>query len=203
MLKKVTLAAGIAALVIAALFAVQATASSTTLTIHKPEAPVPTNAAGKVGRSDAVFVPTLVFSSDQTAVAQPAMAAVTALDHPVAQLEKVPAGVQSVYVTHYPQAPEPTNGVTFKILTSIKQTINGKAVYITTARPNGVAKQRPLALGNNTVTLRNGTTAYTITNGPNDTPNAVTWAQDDLIITVAGGLPINQLQDLAAQVVLK
>lgn len=201
---KKTAFAVFAALAVTALSAIQPVASDSTLNIRRPEAPVPTTTAGEAGYTSAIPLPILVPRSRSGEVAQPATAAIVAADkRPVAQFTTSPAGVRSVFVTYFPQATEPQDRLAFQILASVRQDIGGQTVWVTTTRPSTALSQKQLALGNKTVTLRNGTTAYTITNGPPSTPNAVVWAKDDLIITVASTLPISQVQDLAAQVVVK
>lgn len=137
---------------------------------------------------------------------QPAKAVITAPDkRPVAQFAAPPVDLAQGLAVNFPHSrPEQDSTiVAFAILASVRYTGNGQTVLVTTARPSSAAAQQPISLGNQTIKLDDGSTAWAMTGIPTDTPNQVVFLRNDLIITVASDLPINVLRDLAGQVIIK
>lgn len=133
-------------------------------------------------------------------------AAVFAPDgRPVAQLNATPVELAQAIAVDFPEdRPERnTTTISYAILASLRYTGGGHTVLVTTARPSPAAAKRPTALGNETIQLNDGSAAWATTGIPGDMPNQVVFVQGDLIITVAGDLPIGTLKDLAAKVVIK
>ncbi len=157
-------------------------------------------------RVPAVVPPQLAPPKDAaTYVNQPVGTVITAPDkRPVAQLAAPPADIGQEMAVYFPATAATTDPATvsFQILASVRYRGDGHTVLVTTARPSGAAAQTPVALGN-PIKLADSSTAWSMTGVPSDTPNQVVFLRDDLIITVAGDLPIRSLQELAAQIVIK
>jgi len=94
--------------------------------------------------------------------------------------------------------------VAFTVLSSLEYTLGNKQhVLVTTARPSAAATQRALSLGNDAVPLPNGVTGWLTTGISGQEPNQIAFAQDGLIVTLAGDVPVGLLRGLAAQVVVR
>lgn len=106
--------------------------------------------------------------------------------------------------------------VRFTIFATLKYTLPEGEVLVSTTRPSDTATEHKFYLGDQAITLANGTPAWastvvlyssdilvTTANKELYFPNQVIWAQGDLLITVASPLPMERLQELAAQVVMK
>ncbi len=158
-------------------------------------------------RVPAVVPPPLAPPKDAaTYVNQPVGTVITAPDkRPVAQLAAPPADLARELAVYFPAIAATTDPtmVSFQILASVRYRGNGHTVLVTTARPSAAAAQTPAVLGEHTIKLADGSTAWSMTGIPSDTPNQVVFLRDNLISTVAGDLPISSLQELAAQVVIK
>ncbi len=74
---------------------------------------------------------------------------------------------------------------------------------MTTARPSPEAARESWVLGDETIQLADGSLAWVSTDKPGETPNRLVIVKDDLIITVASDLPIETIQELASQIVVK
>ncbi len=153
------------------------------------------------------IVPPLLAPPGQAGYAnQPAGEGIIAPDHrPVAQLLAPPADLAQSLAVNFPDGPSEASSATisYSILASVRYGGNGHTLLVTTARPSRAAAQQPTVLGNQTIKLRDGTTAWVTTGIPTDTPNQVVFLRDDLIITVAGDLPISSLAELAEQVIIE
>jgi len=171
------------------------------INIRRPETIVPTAVPGQTTAQSVLPVPPLIPPPNLPGkVDLRAGVAITPPDtRKVARIEPSISGLVPVSAT-YPQGVPTTGTPSYAILSSIEYTYNGKTVYVTTARPNTEAAQRPNLFGNETVQLANGTTAYVVTNQPGPTANRVMFAQGDLIITVASDLSISETRNLAARV---
>jgi hypothetical protein len=133
-------------------------------------------------------------------IAAPDARPVAQLAAPVADLPNLAV---SFPVSEAQAAGEGAARVAFEVLASVQYTGSGGRVLVTTARPSPAALQQPLGLGNKTIRLANGTTAWVTEGSRADLPNRVVFTVDDLIITVAGDLPLARLVALAAEVVMK
>lgn len=123
---------------------------------------------------------------------------------PVAQLDVVPANLQNVTVSlPTPLTPPPAAHVAYQILASVRYEGAAHSVLVTTTRPTAAAAQQPTVFGSYTTQLANGTTAWARLNMPHREPNQVVFLHNDLIITVASDLSINDIKALAAQVVIR
>lgn len=132
--------------------------------------------------------------------------AIAALDdRPVAQLAKPPASITQAIATNFPdiRPEQDATTVSYAILASVRYTGNGHTVFVTTARPSPAAARETTVFGNQTVRLADGSTAWVSTGIPGDIPNQVVLVKDNLIITVAGDLPLDDLQTLAGDIVIK
>lgn len=117
---------------------------------------------------------------------------------PVAQLGDG-RDVQQAAVYFPPQKAPAATEISYAVLSSIRYTIGGRTVFVTTARPSPAARQQTHLLGSRTVRLADGAQAWTATGLPGGTPNQVVTLQNDLIVTVAGDLPVDALNALAAR----
>lgn len=118
-----------------------------------------------------------------------------------------------------PLAAKTENGlpnVAFAILASIKYALPAGEVLVTTTKPSVAVTHYKLDLGSQEITLANGLAAWvsqpdeysggnlvTAADKALYFPNRVIWAQGDLLITVASPLPLERVQELAAEVVMK
>lgn len=114
----------------------------------------------------------------------------------VAQLSATPAGMGKVE-TFLPEQGSPDNGkISFAILSTIRYSGNGHFVYVSTVRPSIEAAKQPLGLGNQTVHLADGSTAWADSNLPGDVPNRIVMVRDGLLIAVEGDLPVEALKGM-------
>ncbi len=134
------------------------------------------------------IVPPLLAPPGQAGYAnQPAGEGIIAPDHrPVAQLLAPPADLAQSLAVNFPDGPSEASSATisYSILASVRYGGNGHTLLVTTARPSRAAVQQPTVLGNQTIKLPDGTTAWVTEGIPGDTPNQVVFLRDDLIITV-------------------
>jgi hypothetical protein len=132
---------------------------------------------------------------------------ITAPDgRPVAQLTLQPANLAQELLVSLPEGSEktePESETYYEVLASIQYIGKEQAVVVSTARPSPTAAKQANALGDKTVKLADGKTAWIIEESPiMNMPNRVVWVEDGLIITVAGNLPIDELMKLATDVVI-
>lgn len=171
-------------------------------TVRLPETP------HVVGEPQALAIPPLIQLDPTTYTPHDPRSAVTAPDgRPIAQLRRLPANLQALDVivpatVSVPQGDE----LRFVHLASVRYTIAGQQVLVTTHRPAPTVARRTLVLGRQTVQLVNGATAW-LTMGltppyPGGPTNHVVLVWDDLLISVAGDLPADQLEALAAGVTI-
>lgn len=140
-------------------------------------------------------------------VEQSARERITAMDErPVAQLrDPAAAGVGASLAVNFPdlQLTGDEDTIYYTVLASIRYSGEKHTVLVTTARPSADAAQIPTAFGSETIRLANGQSAWASEGSPGDLPNKVVLLQGDLIITIAGDLDLQNLSELAAQVVVE
>lgn len=156
------------------------------------------------GKSHVVPPPLFPPPAESTYTPHPAdQPIVSPTGNSVAQFKEMPAGLQAVAV-HFPTPSSlPAEDLYFTILASIRYTGDGRIVMVSTARPSPAAAQQPMLLGNSTINLADGSTAWVNENMPRETPTSVVTVKNDLIITVAGNLSTDELTNLAGQVVIR
>ncbi|MFT7587749.1 MAG: hypothetical protein ACI9EW_004193 [Cellvibrionaceae bacterium] len=96
------------------------------------------------------------------------------------------------------------NLVAFQVLSSIKYTLeNDLSFQITVALPSKAAAQRNLILGNNQITLSNGTNAGVTFMEKEPYPNQVMFIDEDRIITINGNAPMEMLIEISSNLDLR
>ena len=150
------------------------------------------------------IVPPLLAPPGQTDYLQQDAARIIAPDNrPIAQFAKPPADLSQSIAVNLPDVQPAQSGVvSYAILASIQYRGNGHTTLVTTARPSPAAAKQAMALGNQTIQLADGSTAWATTGMFGDAPNQVVFVRSDLIITIAGDLPIDTLKDLARLVTI-
>lgn len=117
---------------------------------------------------------------------------------PVAQIRERPSGLSQSESVNLPTVePVPAGMYALQVLASVQYAGPEGSILVTTARPSETAKQLGFSLGEQRVELPSGTAAWTSDGLGGEYPNRVVWQQNDLIITIAGKLSVNQLQALA------
>lgn len=172
------------------------------LTIRNPKASVPSGA----NRPDAVIA---LFPTNQAAFSSYRGTGRIAAedDRPIAQFSNLPANLEAIDILLPPlrQGWGP-NEEGYTNLASIRYTIAGHKVFVTTYRPSPAAARLSLILGKDVMRLANGVEAGITTDLPpayaGMPTTSVVQVQDDLILTVAGDLPAEQLQLLATQITI-
>ncbi len=119
---------------------------------------------------------------------------------PVAQFGSIPAGFRLDAYHLPPSGTVSADKVAYTILSSVRYKAGDATVLLTATRPTAAAAQRPNYLGNQTVRLADGSAAWTKTNSGAEFSNSVVMVKSGLIITIAGNLPIDQLNALATRV---
>jgi len=192
---------GLLAAVIAALILATTAAASGILTVRDPAA-----AATGRGSDPGIPVPRLLPGGQPVyAPHEPGQLVAHRDGRRVAQLASPPVELQAlrVWMLDQPTTVAP-DAVAFTVLSSLEYTLGNKQhVLVTTAQPSAAATQRALSLGNDAVPLPNGVTGWLTTGIPGQEPNQIAFAQDGLIVTLAGDVPVGLLRGLAAQVVVR
>jgi len=127
-------------------------------------------------------------------------------DRPVAYLAQPPSGLDQSLAVNFPNINDwsSSDSVEFFVLASVRYSGSGHTVLVTTARPSPEAARESWVLGDETIRLADGSLAWVSTDKPGETPNRLVMVnEDDLIITVASDLPIETIQELASQIVVK
>jgi len=95
--------------------------------------------------------------------------------------------------------------VGFNVLAFVRYaTDDGHTVVVVTARPTTAVRTHPLLLGDTTVELADGTSAWTLTDPSEpETPNQVTFERNGLLVSVASDLGFDALREFASQVVVE
>jgi hypothetical protein len=93
--------------------------------------------------------------------------------------------------------------ITFLILSSVKYSVNNNDTLVTTTQPSHAISTRSVLLGAREVELSNGVTAWATEFTHDEFPNRVIFLDDNLLITVASVLPIEEVQRLATDVIVK
>ena len=95
-----------------------------------------------------------------------------------------------------PEFTDPT-AISFLVYYTIRYQLNDGAVYLSTSTPSPAALEKNLGFGGEVTHLDNGLEVWLDANIDSDvTPNAVSFIDEDLIITLAGDLCIERLQEL-------
>lgn len=126
---------------------------------------------------------------------------------PIAQLGTIPAeltgSVAEEINQHAGEAGDPTDAagaVAYQVLSSVRYEGSAHTVYVTTARASRAAEAQGMTLGNTTVTLSDGSTAFA-SKLPDDQTQIV-WRRNGVLITVAGDFSSDELVPIASAVVL-
>ena len=132
------------------------------------------------------------------------------IDHPTAMLsEEATQSFESVstyFVDDKVLAEEQLASdfrTSFAVLSSIKYSTANVEFLVTTTKPSRVSPDQHLLLGTQEVTLTNGVTAWATSYKHGEYPNRVIFVHNDLLVTVAGSIPLNDVQMLAADVVIR
>ncbi len=173
------------------------------MTVRSPETIV------QRGDAPSLTVPSLIPYDQSLFTPQPVAQPVVVPDgRPVAEFATLPSALQAlaVYIPTILHASRPDE-VAFVHLGSVRYTVSGHPIFVTTYRPSTAAASRILSLGNQTVHLRNGSVAWIKTGlnpeGRGGATNDVVQMHNGLLITVASDLPVAQLQTMAADVVVQ
>ncbi len=179
--------------------ATAAASASGTLNVRDPERP---RAAGEAPPLAAPMLrppPSVTYTPQ--ALSQPA----THPDgRPIAQLVAVPVDMQDTAIFLPTTLRTPGAGeVSFAILASIRYSGNGHSLYVSTIRPSAGAAQSALGLGNETVRLADGATAWATTGLAGDAPNRVATVRDGVIVSIEGDLSMDTLKTLLTTAVIQ
>ena len=156
--------------------------------------------------SESVVVPPLLAPPGESGyLPVPANAPIAAPDRrPVAQLKEVPDDLANV-AANFPFGVTvgDADRIAFRVLASVRYEGTAGRVLVTTADPSPAALERQLLLGSQTVQLADGSMAWITTGMPRPAPNRVVSVRDGLIITGAGDVPIERLQALVENIVVR
>ncbi len=121
----------------------------------------------------------------------------------IAQLRQPPAEFDESIGVYLPEMKpwEDPEAEAYAVLASVRYVGSGGTILVTTAQPSPGALRLMAAPGERAIQL-GGTEAWLSTDMGGDFPNRTLFIQEDLIVTVAGDLPPETLQELSAQVVL-
>lgn len=170
-------------------------------TVRLPESPHYHN------EGDTLFIPQLIQADTKQYVAHPLNQSVThPSGQPVAQLRALPAGTQAIHtVLTSPQAAKP-GVLQFQHLSSVRYTVGDHTVIVTVHRPSQAVTQKTLLLGKQTVHLADGSPAWLTTDQAPLYAGAPTTqlvlVHDDLLIAIASDLASEQIEALAALVIV-
>jgi hypothetical protein len=127
-------------------------------------------------------------------------------DRPIAQIVNVSSKfaqtVQTVSVTLPDIQTTRADKIGYSILSSVRYEGNGHIILVTTARPSPAAAQAETVFGSQTLQLTDGSAAWAVTGLLDEPPNQIVFVRDNLIITVASDLSIDDLQALAKHVIV-
>jgi hypothetical protein len=125
-------------------------------------------------------------------------------DRPVAMLGEKSAGFAESVSAFFPDLSNvpPDSEISWTIPSSIKYTSEQGIVLVTTTKPSPAAAARSLVLGEREVKLANGVTAWASESTQGEFPSRVIFIDGELLITVAGDLPIDDVQGYAAHVIV-
>jgi hypothetical protein len=149
------------------------------------------------------LIPPASNSSEQNI--QPADGEILAPDErPVAQIADPPKEIAgSTYVDFPDTANIVEEDVGYVILANITYSGEKGTVAVSTSRPTLAASALPVALGDQEIKLSDGTTAWLTMQGSGDLPNRVVFVRDNIIITIAGNLSVDEILSLAEQIAIK
>lgn len=120
---------------------------------------------------------------------------------PIAQLRQPPVEFAESVEVYLPEMKpwEDPEAEAYAVLASVRYVGSGGTVLVTTAQPSPGALRLMAAPGEQAIQLGE-TEAWLSTDMGGGFPNRVLLIQEDLIVTVAGDLPPEQLQELTVQV---
>lgn len=124
---------------------------------------------------------------------------------PVAMLATNEDKIEDIAV-YFPELSDSSgqDQVSFQILASLLYGMDGFDLVVSTSRPSPATTSYLLGLGNSTTRLGNGAEGWLITDiASKDTPNRIVFIEDDLIITVTGNAPLDQLEEAAGLVTVE
>jgi len=121
-------------------------------------------------------------------------------NRPIARLSDIPDFVQNTAALIPKNLPNLKNDVvSYQITSSVRYTGNNRTVLVTTARPSAAAINRQISFGE-TSKLADGSIVQVRTNVPGNTPNAVVLTRNNLVITIASDLPLEDVKNLARSI---
>jgi hypothetical protein len=122
---------------------------------------------------------------------------------PIAQLRQSPVEFAEFVEVYLPEMKpwEDPETEAYAVLVSVRYVGSGGTVLVTTAQPSPGALRLMATPGEQAIQLGE-TEAWLSTDMGGDFPNRVLFIQEDLIVTVAGDMPSQKLQDLAEQVAI-
>jgi hypothetical protein len=152
-----------------------------------------------------ILVPLLIAPTEESEYLEhPVDLSLESTAKPIARLSKIES-VQNMWVREAdkPEFTDP-EAISFLVYYTIRYQLNDGTVYLSTSTPSPVALEKNLGFGGEVAHLDNGLEVWLDANIDSDvTPNTVSFIDDDLIITLAGDLSMERLQELAAQVVIE
>jgi len=127
---------------------------------------------------------------------------------PLAALGNLPQDTTGVAIRTKPFVGSTEPGRVSYDLGTVRYTLKSGSVYVMTVQPTNLGTQRPLDLGRVSGDIGSGRIAYTSSiihrDGPNletrHTVNMVSFVDNELVVTVAGEIPVDQLLALAGGV---
>ncbi len=123
---------------------------------------------------------------------------------PVAQLSDPPTEVAgSIYVDFPDIANSAEEKRGFVVLASVKYSGDKGTIIVSTSRPTLAMSPLRVALGDQEIQLKDGATAWLTVQVSGDFPNRVVFVRDNLIITIAGDLSVDDILKMATQVTIK
>lgn len=156
----------------------------------------------QAGKTPPLAVPLVVPEGGITYTAHDPTTKVTRPDGlRVAQLPAAPLEMRTVETFLPTQTQADSGKVFFAVLGHVRYRGQNRELQVTTFQPSAAAARHSLLLGNSTLRLADGTTAWFPAEPVASGPNRLAFVRDGLIVAVAGNLPLDQLLALAATVV--
>lgn len=152
-----------------------------------------------------ILVPLLIAPTEETEYLEhPVNLPLESTAKPIARLSKIES-VQNMWVREAdkPQFTDP-EAISFLVYYTIRYQLHDGTLYLSTSTPSPAALEKNLGFGGEVAHLDNGLEVWLDANIDSDvTPNAISFIDDDLIITLTGDLSMERLQELVAQVVIE
>jgi len=122
-------------------------------------------------------------------------------NRPIARLSDIPDFVQNTAALIPKNLPnlKDRDVVSYQITSSVRYTGNNRTVLVTTARPSAATINRQISFGE-TSKLADGSIVQVRTNVRGNTPNAVVLTRNNLVITIASDLPLEDVKNLARSI---